>query len=53
MKKLAIVLLLVAAGLGVALLYRHNEAVKQQKQDENHIVTLSNRVVETQVKLQD
>ncbi len=53
MKAAIVILLLLAAGLGAALLYRHNDAVKKQGEDHTHIVTLSNTVVETQSKLED
>jgi chromosome segregation ATPase len=48
-----VLLVLVGIGLGVTLLLRHNKAVEVKKNDERRIVVLSNKVEETQSKLDD
>ena len=48
-----VLLVLVGVGLGVTLLLRHNKAVEVKKTDEGRITVLSNKVEETQSKLDD
>jgi len=48
-----VLLVLVGVGLGVTLLLRHSKAVEVKKTDERRIVVLSNKVEETQSKLDD
>jgi len=48
-----VLLVLVGIGLGVTLLLRHNKAVDVKRNDERRIVVLSNKVEETQTKLDD
>jgi hypothetical protein len=53
MKAAIVILVLLAAGLGVALITRHNKAVEVKQDDELRISTLSNTVMETKQKLED
>jgi chromosome segregation ATPase len=53
MKVAIVILILASVGLGVGLMYRHNEAVKVKTQDEEIKSTLSNRVEQTQAKLDE
>lgn len=53
MKVVIALLLLVSAGLGVALVMRHQKAVEIKQVDEERIVTLSNTVLETKGKLDE
>src|SRR5258705_3205176 len=48
-----ILLVLVGIGLGVTLLVRHKKAVEVKQHDEQRITVLSNRVEETQSKLDE
>jgi len=50
MKVVIALLFLVSAGLGVALVMRHNKAVDIKKYDEVRITTLSNTVVKTETE---
>ena len=51
MKALIAILILVCVGLGAGLLYRHNNAQKQAKQDEETITQLTTKATETEKKL--
>lgn len=53
MKAAIVVLMILSLGLGVALLVRHNNAVKAKKTDEDRIATLSNRWDETRTRLDE
>ncbi len=53
MKAAFVLLILVALGLGVALMMRHDQATKVKQQDEQIKTVLSNRVEETQAKLDE
>lgn len=52
-KSVAIVLLIVALGMGVGLYYRHNKAVQEKKADTATIHELSNQVSEVTAKFDD
>lgn len=53
MKVLAIILVLLSIGLGVALLLRHNEAVHQKQEDEAVKTELTNRLGLAEAKFED
>jgi chromosome segregation ATPase len=53
MKSAIAILLFASVGLGVALIVRHNKAVKVKEDDEVLISTFSNKLEETTVKLED
>ncbi len=53
MKAAIVILILGAVGLGVALLLRHNHAVKTEQDQREQIVTLSNQVEESRTRLDD
>jgi septal ring factor EnvC (AmiA/AmiB activator) len=53
MKVAIVILILAAVGLGVGLMYRHNEAVKVKMADEEIKSVLSNKVEQTQAKLDE
>jgi len=53
MKAAIIVLIILAAGLGVGLLVRHNKAIKLEEAQVTEITTFSNRLVETSAKLDE
>ncbi len=53
MKAAIVFLILASLGLGVGLMWRHQQAVEVKKQDEEKIVLLSNRVEETKNRLDD
>lgn len=53
MKAAFVLLIVVALGLGVALMMRHDQATKVKQQDEQIKSVLSNRVEETQAKLDE
>src|SRR3954467_6721983 len=53
MRAAIVVLLLATLGLGAGLLYRHNEAIKQEKQDLEVKMTLTNRLEDTQRKFEE
>ena len=53
MRSAIVVLLLATLGLGAGLLYRHNEAIKQGKQDLEVKMTLTNRLEDTQRKFEE
>ena len=56
MKAAIVILLFCSLGLGIALLVRHNNAVKVEKENQTHVVeigTLSNKLEETRTKLDD
>src|SRR5690348_12656960 len=48
-----IILVLICVGLGVGLLVRHNQAVRETKLAHDEIITLSNTVKETQAQVQE
>ena len=47
MRAAIVVLLLATLGLGAGLLYRHNEAIQQEKRDLDVKMTLTNRLEDT------
>lgn len=53
MRAAIVILLLATLGLGAGLLYRHNEAIKQAKQDLDTKMTLTNRLEQTQKKYEE
>ncbi len=53
MKVAIVFLILVTAGLGLGLMWRHNKAVETKQADEKVIIEFSNRVETTQSKLDD
>lgn len=53
MKAAIVVLMICTLGLGGALLWRHNEAIKLQKSDFEVKLTLTNRLEETKDKLEE
>jgi len=53
MKVAIVILILAAVGLGVGLMYRHNQAVMVKTADEEIKATLSNQVEQTQAKLDE
>jgi chromosome segregation ATPase len=53
MKVAIVILIALSLGLGVALLYRHNQAVKTQRYDLAEKAALTNKLNETQEKLEE
>jgi chromosome segregation ATPase len=53
MKAATIILVIIALGLGGALFYRHTQAVKIQRENQDEIAKLSKSLEETKTKLDD